>query len=97
MIYHFTTKLHWQQAQTVGFYTCPSLQSEGFIHLCKETQCAGVLERYYADATDLLRLSVNESLIISTLKYELSPSVQEEFPHCYGTLNLDAVVAVEHL
>jgi uncharacterized protein (DUF952 family) len=32
MIYHITTNAEWQNAQTKGEYTAPSLQTEGFIH-----------------------------------------------------------------
>ncbi len=95
MIYHITEKQTWEKAVQAGEYTCPSLVSEGFIHLCKEHQINGVKERYYQDKKDLLLLSVEEQKIKALVKYELSPTLNEYFPHSYGPLNLDAIVAVK--
>ena len=40
-------------------------------------------------------LHIEESKLTAPLKYELAPSVNEEFPHIFGQLNLDAVIKVE--
>lgn len=97
MIYHVVTKTNWEQALVQGWYAADSLATEGFIHTSKHEQVAGVLERYYAGQTDLLLLHIDETKLTAPLKYELAPSVNEEFPHIYGRLNLDAVVAVANL
>ena len=56
-----------------------------------------MLQRYYKNATGLLLLHVDENKLAAELKYELSPSVNELFPHLYGRLNLDAVVETANL
>jgi len=94
MIYHVVAKSLWQQALLQGYYEAPSLAAEGFIHLSKKEQVEGVLQRYYKNQKDLLLLHVDESKLSAELKYELSPSVNEAFPHLFGRLNLDAVVKV---
>jgi uncharacterized protein (DUF952 family) len=94
MIYHVVKNTDWQKAVTQGFYAAPSLATEGFIHTSKKEQVDGVIERYYADQTDLLLLHIDESKLTAPLIYELAPSVNEEFPHVYGRINLDAVVDV---
>lgn len=94
MIYHVTQKNDWQQALDNGYYEAASLSSEGFIHLSRQEQVEGVLNRYYKNKKDLLLLHVDESKLAAPLKYELAPSVNETFPHLYGRLNLDAVVSV---
>ena len=94
MIYHVVSRSDWQMALQQGFYEAASLAKEGFIHTSKEDQVKGVLERYYPDRTDLLLLHIDESKLTAALKYELAPSVNEEFPHIYGQLNLDAVINV---
>jgi uncharacterized protein (DUF952 family) len=94
MIYHVTTKLEWAKAVSIGKYEAPSLSSEGFIHLSKEDQVAGVLDRYYKGVNDLVLLHIDEALLTAELKYELSPSVNQEFPHLFGALNVEAVVNV---
>ena len=80
-----------------GFYEADSLALEGFIHTSKAEQVQGVLNRYYKNQTDLLLLHIDETKLTALLKYELAPSVNEEFPHIYGSLNLDAVVKTEPL
>lgn len=97
MIYHVTTETDWESALKQGFYTHPSLSKEGFIHNCSLEQLPGVLERYYADIKGLLLLQIEESKLQAPLKYELAPSVNEEFPHIFGPINLDAVVKTESL
>ncbi|MGG9972285.1 DUF952 domain-containing protein [Ferruginibacter sp. SUN002] len=94
MIYHVVTDDEWQSAVAQGFYESPSLAIEGFIHTCTMEQLKGVLERYYKNKTNLLLLYIDETKLDAELKYELSPSIQEHFPHIYGQLNIDAVIKV---
>ncbi len=94
MIYHVTTKTAWNDALQRGFYEAPSLHTEGFIHNSTKEQVPGVLNRYYKGKTDLVLLHIEENKLISPLKYELAPSVNEMFPHVFGPINLDAVVGV---
>jgi uncharacterized protein (DUF952 family) len=97
MIYHVVTEINWQYALENGFYEADSLAKEGFIHTSKPEQVAGVLERYYKGQSNLLLLHIDEEKLTAPLKYELAPSVNEEFPHIYGGLNIDAVTKVENL
>lgn len=95
MIYHVLPKAQWLQAQQAGSYEAASLATEGFIHASKAHQVAGVLERYFNGKNDLLLLHIDEHQLRAPLIYELSPSVNEEFPHIYGPINLDAVTKTE--
>jgi uncharacterized protein (DUF952 family) len=97
LIYHVTTKQEWNVAKEKGFYTAPSLETEGFIHCSEAQQVDGVLKRYYQGKTGLLKLVINTQKLKSSLKYELAPSVNENFPHVYGPINLDAVIEVEKI
>jgi uncharacterized protein (DUF952 family) len=90
-------KSKWHAAVSQGFYEADSLNAEGFIHASKKTQVEGVLQRYYAGRQNLLLLHIDENNLTSGLKYEMSPTLQEEFPHIFGPLNLDAVVNVTEL
>ncbi len=93
LIYHITTQKAWLAAKEQGFYAAESLATEGFIHLSTETQVQGVLERYYAGQTNLVKLVVDADKLIHELKFEWAPSVNEQFPHVYGTINLDAIIS----
>ena len=97
MIYHVITIDAWKAAQQKGFYEAPSLALEGFIHCSWKEQVAGVVDRYYKKQQDLLLLSIDETKANPPVKYELAPTVMEEFPHIYGKLNLDAVINVEEI
>ena len=97
MIYHVTTKANWDKAVAAGFYEAPSLHTEGFIHNSTAAQVQGVLERYYAGKTNLVLLHIEEIKLTAELKYELAPSVNEEFPHIFGVINIDAIVKTEAL
>ena len=97
MIYHVVTEANWQKALQQGFYEAESLAKEGFIHTSKAEQVAGVLERYYKNKSNLLLLHIDETKLTAPLKYELAPSINEEFPHIFGRLNVGAVVKVENL
>ena len=91
LIYHVTTKQEWDSAMQKGYYTVPNLESEGFIHCCEDKQLNGVLERYYAGKSGLVKLVIDTELLTSPLYYDWSPSISDTFPHIYGAINLDAV------
>ena len=97
IIYHITTKNEWEAANKTGAYTAPSLKDEGFIHCSREEQVAGVLERYFAGKTNLLKLVIDTAKLQSRLVEEMAPSVGETFPHIYGPVNTTAVIAVEDI
>ena len=92
LIYHITTKENWNIAQQIGYYEVASLAIEGFIHCSTAQQVAGVLERYYIGKMDLVILVIDTSKLANKFIYELAPSVNQEFPHIYGTINLDAII-----
>lgn len=95
IILHITHKQDWDAAQQNGFYTVPSLASEGFIHCSTPSQVVAVAERFYAGQTGLVLLILDPARIRSEVKYEPGTDKPDElFPHIYGTLNLDAVTRV---
>ncbi|TCJ13557.1 DUF952 domain-containing protein [Flaviaesturariibacter flavus] len=97
-IYHVTTRAEWERAQQEGAYRAASLPVEGFIHAsADERQVQGVLQRYFAGQKDLVKLTIDTRKLTHELKWELAPSVNEEFPHIYGPLNLDAVAEISDL
>lgn len=97
IIYHVTTTAEWKTAQEKGFYEHPSLAAEGFIHCSQEHQVAGVLERYFAGKMDLIKLAIDTDKLTSKFVFDWSPSTADTFPHVYGTINTDSVVAVTSL
>ncbi|QJW91929.1 DUF952 domain-containing protein [Spirosoma taeanense] len=95
-LYHVVAASEWAKAESLPTYEAGSLQTEGFIHLSERHQVAGVLERYYQHVPDLLLLHIDGDRLSARLVYEVSTN-NERFPHLYGPLNTNAVVAVERL
>lgn len=92
IIFHVTTAADWDAAKQKGFYEHPSLAAEGFIHCSQDHQVAGVLERYFAGQTNLIKLVIDTDKLTSKFVFDWSPSTQDTFPHVYGTINIDAVI-----
>ncbi len=97
IIYHVTTAAEWKAAQDSGFYETPSLKEEGFIHCSQENQVTGVLERYFAGKTDIVKLVIDTDKLSNRFVFEWSPSTADTFPHVYGAINLEAVIKVEKI
>jgi len=97
IIYHVTTIEDWNAAKQKGYYEHPSLKHEGFIHCSHEHQLAGVLERYFAGKTGLVKLVIDTDKLTSKFVFDWSPSLADTFPHIYGTINVDAVIKTEDI
>jgi uncharacterized protein (DUF952 family) len=91
-IYHITTAEAWAEAQAAGSYAADSLATEGFIHLSTREQLLWVADRFYRGQPGLLLFAVDTGRLSAELRYEESEPGMH-FPHLYGPLNLDAVVA----
>lgn len=70
------------------------MKEEGLIHCSEDNQVAGVIERYFKDKRNLVKLVVDTGKLTSQLIYEWSPSIAQTFPHVYGPINLEAVTKV---
>ena len=102
MIYHIIPRLEWLAAQQQGSYTPPSLHNEGFIHCSTWDQVLRVADAFYREVPDLLLLCIDPARLQADLRWEAPAhpdghdrpptNDDEQFPHIYGALNLDAVV-----
>ena len=96
-IYHIADQADWEQAQRAGEYTTSTrgvtLAEEGFIHCSQADQVAGVAQKYYQNETGLVLLVIDADKVASPLRYEPVPGEPAPYPHIYGPLNPDAVIA----
>lgn len=100
-IYHITNPNHWQPGQP---YHPESLAREGFIHFSRLDQVLQVANAFYAGQRGLLLLEIDVSRLTSELRWEApvhpstpahgSPPPESLFPHLYGPLNPEAILAV---
>ena len=81
----------WKDAERAGRYDGTAKDKEdGFLHFSTSEQLIGTLEKWYADADDLVLVAVDPKALGDALKWEKSRD-GALFPHLYGTLPLSAV------
>lgn len=97
VIYHLTTLQEWEDAQDKGIYEPPSFQREGFIHCSTEEQLNEVIKKHFKQHENLVKLVIDPSRLISSLRYDDVEEQQQKFPHIYGPLNLEAVTQIVFL
>jgi uncharacterized protein (DUF952 family) len=93
-IYHIVARSAWEAAQPTGAYAPASLVTEGFIHFSQRQQVVRTANLFYHGQPDLVLLVVDPVRLPAEIRYETPPDSPEKFPHLYGPLNTDAVIAV---
>lgn len=97
MIYHIAFAADWEQAKAQGEYRLSTkgrtLEEQGFIHGGTAAQVAPVANLIYGSDEGLIVLAIDEQRLTSPLRLDPAPGWDEPFPHIYGPLNVDAVVA----
>ncbi len=98
-IYHLALADEWREAKARGVYKRStrgqSLQEVGFIHASGAAQVEATYGRFYADAPEVLLLTIDPRRLSAPLLWEPAPESGEGFPHIHGPLPLEAVLAVE--
>ena len=94
LLYHVVEASEWARQESQPVYRAGSLETEGFIHLSTREQLPGVLDRYYRNVPNLLVLHIDADKLVHELRYEQATN-NELFPHVYGPINKDAVVAID--
>lgn len=91
-VFHITQRAAFAAALELGAYQADSLSREGFIHCSTLPQVLGTARRFYPGVSGLVLLCIAADSLGTTLRYE--PADGQLFPHCYGAIPLDAIVAV---
>ncbi|MFT4264381.1 MAG: DUF952 domain-containing protein [Nocardioides sp.] len=95
-VFHIATVVDWAAAQVSGGYTTSTigrtLEEEGFLHTSRGDQWEAVRDRYYRGVTTPLVLLVIDTDRL-TSPWREDPVGDDTYPHVYGPLNPDAVVA----
>jgi uncharacterized protein (DUF952 family) len=95
-LFHIARRRDWDQAQRDGAYRISTLgrtlDQQGYIHLSLPGQVKRVAEAFYADVDDeLVLLAIDPAKLVAPVATESSPGTDEQFPHLYGELPIDAV------
>jgi uncharacterized protein (DUF952 family) len=93
VIYKLLAAREWAAARARGHFagSADDLR-DGFVHLSGRDQVVQTAARHFADATDLVLLTVDPERVAETLRWEPAPRRDGLFPHVYGVLPVDAVV-----
>ena len=99
-IFHLALHDAWDDAQAAGVYRVSTLGLDlddvGFIHCSQADQVDGVHERFYGAVTEpVVLLTIDTDLLTSPWQLDDVPGQPLPFPHVYGPVNVDAVVAAE--
>ena len=95
VVFHIVSSHEWSAGNPEHDYAPASLSTEGFIHLSKRGQILHAANLFYRGQSALCLLSIAVDRLVSRLVYEPGVAGEEAvFPHLYGPLNRDAVVAV---
>ena len=97
-LYHITERPVWEAASVAGEYRMSTrgvaLDEQGFIHLSLRHQLRAVAEFVYGDADDLVVLVIDSTRVTAPVRYEAPEPGAQPYPHLYGPLSTDAVIAV---
>jgi uncharacterized protein (DUF952 family) len=99
---HITERPLWEAARKSGVYEMSTrgrtLSEVGFIHCSLRDQLQPVAQFLYGrypDPDELVVLVIDGDRLAVPVRYEAMAPGGEEFPHIYGPLPVDAVVATE--
>jgi len=97
VIYHICRREEWEAARATGRYLGSSQdKADGFIHFSSAAQVKASAVKHRAGQMGLVLLAVDEARLGSALKWEPSRG-GALFPHLYGPLPAEAVVAAHDL
>ena len=97
MILHICTRAEWAAAADASEYRAASLDDVGFIHCSDPGTVALPANALFPGRTDLVLLEVDPRLVDAPVRWEdgVPPDPRGiRFPHIYGTIPRNAVVAV---
>lgn len=93
-ILHCLKKSTWEACKGQAYYGRRSLEACGFIH-CSEIDTYADVAPNFADEPDALVLLVIDTEQVKVpIKWENGEGYETKYPHIYGLLNTDAIVAV---
>lgn len=94
LILHITQQSAWKAAIQAGSYPTPPIAADAFIHCSRPDQLTRVADYIFRGQQDLVLLCIATDRLTAKLDPEGLEEGDEEFPHIFGQINLDAVVAV---
>jgi uncharacterized protein (DUF952 family) len=97
LIYKILLPAEWAEFEAAGrFEGSPFDRSSGFIHCSSRDQVGGTAVRVFASEPDLVVVAVDTGALGESVRWEAARN-GGLFPHVYGPLPFDAVVAAHKI
>ena len=94
MIIHALLEKTWKKTKEKTYYGEDSIKTEGFIH-ASDVQNFHKVAPNFANVTEpMVLLYIDPKKVEPTIKWEDLDNCGTQYPHIYGSLNLDSVVSV---
>lgn len=90
---HLAERERWQRAQSQGAYLPAEFARDGFVHLSALHQLLTPANRFYRGRDDLVALVLDAHRLGSAVVWEAGTGTVERFPHLFGAITPDAVLA----
>jgi uncharacterized protein (DUF952 family) len=91
-VFHIAERSAFSAAVEAGKYEPDTLASEGFIHCSTRDQVLRTAARLFGGRKGLVLLCISAAALGDALRYEAADG--ESFPHCFGPIPLEAILAV---
>lgn len=96
-ILHLAERARWRAALPEGPYTPAAYAHEGFVHCSEPEQLEAVANRLFLGRDDLVLLAIDEDRLAAEVRREDLYGGGELFPHVYGPIEVEAVIAVREV
>jgi uncharacterized protein (DUF952 family) len=96
-IFHFINQADLNHDLNEKTLEVPSLGSQGFIHCSKLDQVIAVANFIAPYDEEMQLIEIDEDLVLPEIRYENLDGGESLFPHIYGSLNRDAIIAIHNM
>jgi len=90
LVYKIVPRKEWD-TESGDYHGSAHDKADGFLHFSTAAQLEETLRRHHAGKKDLVLVAADTGALGAALKWEYSPSRDEDFPHLYAPLSNDAV------
>ncbi|MBA2588005.1 MAG: DUF952 domain-containing protein [Alphaproteobacteria bacterium] len=90
LIFKIVPRAEWE-AESGDYHGSAHDKADGFLHFSTAAQLPETLRLYYAGENDLMLVAADAAGLGTALKWEHSPSRNQDFPHLYSVLVCDAI------
>jgi uncharacterized protein (DUF952 family) len=90
LIFKIVPRAEWE-SESGAYHGSAHDRADGFLHFSTAAQLPETLRLYYAEQDDLVLVAAQAEALGAALRWEHSPSRNQDFPHLYAALSPDAI------